>query len=468
MKKLVAMAALLALALALTGCVTQVTKESKPSLSANEATASASSASSSAKASSSASSSATIKWTSAKTADEAAKGAGIDLFAVPDSIVIADITFSAPTFYYTEHVAQATYEVSGTAKLVVRKAEGAHTAPLTDSDKSSFAQSWKNNYEGFEVTCYGDKQGEASICLWNDGTKEYGVEIAGHGSNKVTMDAEDVDDIVKAIKAAEGGQTAEQTQSSSASAPTPGFDVEKTVWNNGLGEYLRYYAVQGADGKTYWAIVTRGADGKEYTTYFDAAGNKTDQQLEAGSKPDGSSDAPAFDVESVVWNNGLGEYVRYFWAQGADGQGYWGIVTRGADGNEYTSYVDQQGNVIQGGVDVVPSSNNDADFDVPALAEQLGLGRYVRHFWVAGENGYGYWGIVAVGADGVESTTYVDEQGNVIQGGIDTSSPAAADASAENAKSYAEEKAAEAAAAEEDSDDDDLLDSAESSSSSAN
>ena len=54
-------------------------------------------------------------------------------------------------------------------------------------------------------------------------------------------------------------------------------------------------------------------------------------------------------MAALVQSNGLGQFEHYYWIQGSGNTGYWGVVTRGADGAEYTTYVDEQGNIIQGG-----------------------------------------------------------------------------------------------------------------------
>jgi len=420
MRKIFACAAAFVLVFALSGCVTQVTKESKPSMSSvSDVSSSTASAASSA-------SKGAVSWTSANSADEAAKGAGISGFAAADTTTIADITFKSPKFAYTDHVAQATYEEPGKARLIVRGAEGNHTAPLTERDKSEFAQSWKGTYEGVEVTSYGDKQGEIVICLWKDGNKEYGATIEGLKGSTVTMDEDDLKDIVKIVKGAAPQQAATQSQSTSALNSTPGFDVNTVVKNNKLGDFVRYYYVQGNNGKYYWAIVTRAANGSEVTSYTDEKGNIIQGGVEVGSPVD--YDGADFDVAALVQANGLGQYKRYYWVQGENGTGYWGIVTIGADGAEHVTYTDEKGNIIQGGVEVgskpdagaaaASASNDGANFDVAAVAQNNNLGQYKRYFWVQGQNGAGYWGIVTVGADGAEHVTYTDEQGNIQQGGI--------------------------------------------------
>ena len=339
MKKVIALATVVVLALALAGCSSQASRERSSAMSASDVSASSSTTAAS-------SSSATVNWTQVDTPEAAAQGAQISAFGVPYSIMLADITFASPTFGYAEHAAQAVYEVSGTAKLVIRKGEGAHAASLTDRDKSEFKESWKNTYEGMEVTSYGDTQGAATICVWNDGTKEYGVTIEGLGSNAVTMDAEDIDDVVKAVKVSENPVVQQPSQGSSQAATptTPGFDVQKVAASNGLGQFVRYYYVQGENGTYYWAIVTLDTTGKQVTTYVDANGNITKTEVEVGSRP--TYDGADFDVAAWCQSQGVGRFIHYYWIPTENGKGIWAIVSEGSDGKEVTSYADEQGNRI--------------------------------------------------------------------------------------------------------------------------
>ena len=58
------------------------------------------------------------------------------------------------------------YEQGATA-VFVRKADGKHTAPLTDRDKVDFDVKWVENLNGVDVTLYGDKEGAATVIDWN-------------------------------------------------------------------------------------------------------------------------------------------------------------------------------------------------------------------------------------------------------------------------------------------------------------
>lgn len=355
MKRVVPIVAVFALALALAGC-----SSSAPSASSSASLSAASDVAASLHASDSG------KWTAADSADAAAKGASISKFAVPDSIVIVDVRFEDPAFAYAEHIAEAAY-VEDVLTLVVRKAEGAHSEPLTARDKSEFAESWTSTYEGYDVTCYGNTKGQATIALWNDGTKEYGVTLTDTADTSVAMDSEDVDDIVKAVKNAESGQSASSASgaavaSGAAAGGQAGFNVEKVVQNNKLGELVSYYYVQGVDGKYYWAIVTTDEDGNEYTSYADASGNVVQGGVETTAEAPNNYDSIIESANVAADQYNLGEIVTTYYVMGNDGTYYQAIVARGADGAQYTTYLDASGSVVQGG-DINASS-------IPEVAQQ--------------------------------------------------------------------------------------------------
>lgn len=363
MKKLLVLAAALALAVGLCACGSQASSSAASSGSQAAMSASDKSASASQVASASASSD-TTNWTETDTADEAAKGAGFERFGVPSRTVIANYTFANPDYSYADHVAQAVYDIPGYVKLTIRKAEGDHKVPLTARDASEFAQTWKETHEGLEVTCYGDEKDDAIIFLWKDGSKEYGATIESEGATKVTMDDEDVDDIVKAVKSAETIQTAEAQKATASAEMKPGFDAQKLAQTENLGQFVAYYAVQGEDGKIYWGIVTKGADGKEVTTYFDGTGNYTNQAMEIGDIPDADSD---INANNVAFQYGLGEVQSYYYVQGEGNSGYWAIVTKGSDGSVATTYFDLYGNVVQSGsVEVGDLPDVDAGYNIYA------------------------------------------------------------------------------------------------------
>ena len=256
MKKIVVMATALVLAFALAGCASQTSASSKSSLSASDTSLSSSG------------SSASTSWTDAKTAEDAAKGAGLATFGAPASTMIADITFDNPKYGYKTGVAQALYE-KGAAQLTVRKSDASHASALSDEDTSKYASNWKKTHEGFEVTCYGPARGAASFVTWADGANNYGASILGLGGEQLTMDEEDVGDIVKAMTAANASttSTSSSASASASSAASTSYIGEQEAINKaiaalalGLPENATAQLVTGGDAPHYEVTLTWGTE----------------------------------------------------------------------------------------------------------------------------------------------------------------------------------------------------------------
>ena len=253
MKKIAIAAAAAALALALAGCAAPAASSSSA---APEASSSSASASSSAP---------TINWKTVKTADEAAKGAGIDSFGVMQEIKIDDATYKNPAFSYAEGVANANYE-TGAIGVIVRKADGKHTAPLTDRDTAEFAETWTKSYEDLDVTLYGPAKGAATVVTWKDGTAEYGVTYQGLGGEEVTMDSDDVAAVVKGIKEANTKEPEKKDEEESDSAESKYIseqaakDAAVAYMNSGVPDEVTAELVEGGDAPHYVVTINYGGD----------------------------------------------------------------------------------------------------------------------------------------------------------------------------------------------------------------
>ena len=140
-----------------------------------------------------------INWASAKDAEAAAKGAGLDKFGAFDKVTFNDYDYKDPKFAYAEGVAQATYD-GGANELVLREGASGHKAPLTDRDLTEFATKWTESVADMDVTHYGASRGAATVITWSDGGKDFGVTYQGLGGEEVTLDDEDVSAIVHAVK----------------------------------------------------------------------------------------------------------------------------------------------------------------------------------------------------------------------------------------------------------------------------
>ncbi len=243
-----------ALALALAGC------------GANSSSQSSSSASSSSASSSSAvqQKEATVNWTTAGSADEAAKGAGLDKFGVIESLTLDGKEFKNPQFSYAGGVAQATYETDG-VKFILRKGANGHSAPIADRDLTSFKNKETASIDGTDVTEYGAAHGASTVLTWNENSSDYGVTYEAANNGDASMDAKEVDEIVRAIK---GANANAQQQSASSSSQQQGSSSQQQSSqqqsnnnqqqsNNGGGTNASY----GSEQATQIALSYFGAGG---------------------------------------------------------------------------------------------------------------------------------------------------------------------------------------------------------------
>ena len=229
MRRIATIAAAAVLALALAGCASSApSSSSAPSASSESSALSASEPTVSSSSSASAQSTAAINWTKVKSAEEAAKGAKIDKFGVMDQIIANDTEFKDPAFAYADGVAQALYE-TGAMAIDVRKADGSHKTPLSDRDKTEFAQTWSKSYEDLDVTLYGPATGAATVFSWADGTQQYCVTFQGLGGEEVTMDSDDVAMIVKGMKEANAKTEQKAEEKSEEAKTTEQFIVPNVI-----------------------------------------------------------------------------------------------------------------------------------------------------------------------------------------------------------------------------------------------
>ena len=340
MKKLLTLAMAAALALALAGCVTTVKEEKAPTMSASDESAPSSASSSS--------SSQQVNWIEADTAADAAKGAGIGTFGVMDEIDLDDMRLADPSFAYAGGVAQAVYETPAT-QLTVRKADGTHTAPLTDRDKTEFAQTWTKGYEGLDVTCYGAAHGAATVFTWADGTQEYGVTWQGLGGDEMSMDSDEVAAIMKGFQAANAGQAGSSSVSDGTDNDLTEAQVQDILFQNGLGGFVSAQLVQGSDGVWYWQAVTTDTANRQHTWLVDPSGNVTNADGEESQTTLYGILAEA-DIRNIASQQGLGEFVSAVpYQSNDDGLWYWNLTTRDAQGANHYYIVDPHGNVSEAG-----------------------------------------------------------------------------------------------------------------------
>lgn len=148
---------------------------------------SSSTSGSSSSASSEASSSATQianPWSDAASAEEAAKGAGLDSFALPEG-AIADMgePFDI-TYRYMDGMAEARYEFPASA-LTVRTAKIADGDSFDVSgDYNTYANEWTETIDNKPIACAGNREGESTKTYWGEGNEAHSIVAEGLGGDE--------------------------------------------------------------------------------------------------------------------------------------------------------------------------------------------------------------------------------------------------------------------------------------------
>jgi len=341
MKRVVTIAMAMALVLALSGCAASASSKSSATMSASDVSMASGAGS-------------TATWTSVISAAEAAKGAGFSSFAMPDRTVIADIVFTNPSYSYITGVAQAKYDNG--ASLIIRKDDGSHSAQLTDSDVSKLTATWTKTYEGVEVTCHGVARGAATYITWKTNAGEYGVTLQSTDSKELAMDEEDIADIVRAIKATDGGAqsapvaTTPTTSASAASASSKASQGGLTIAESAAkaaaegvsgGKAVSWY-MNYVDGHGWvWVVTCVDANNNKMTYYVDNYGNPYNVDYDSNSSKQLTitEDAACAVAEQLSGGKTVSAYATTTTNHGM----CWFVTTVDENGNVNSYYVDNNG-----------------------------------------------------------------------------------------------------------------------------
>ena len=119
-------------------------------------------------------------WIEAKTAEEAADGAGVGYFMVPEENTE---TARGPVnwygFQYMEHIAEADGAI-GVAEMTVCKGLKQDTHDVS-GDYTDYARQWTIEADGWQVTCFGNEADKAMKAIWLSDNFSYSIMVRGQG-----------------------------------------------------------------------------------------------------------------------------------------------------------------------------------------------------------------------------------------------------------------------------------------------
>ena len=123
-------------------------------------------------------------WSEAATLEEAAAGAGLDGFDIVEPMTIDLGELPEGIYRYMDGIAEADYEFPAVS-LTIRKGLASAAAEEGDisGDYNEYANSWTQSIKGLEVTCFGNREGDATKTIWTLGDTCYSITAYGLGGD---------------------------------------------------------------------------------------------------------------------------------------------------------------------------------------------------------------------------------------------------------------------------------------------
>ena len=123
-------------------------------------------------------------WSDVASAEEAAKGAGIDSFVIAEDPGIDLGENFERTYRCMDSIAEARLEYPASA-LTVRKGNGTYAEEGDISgDYTEYANTWTEDVNGIEVTCFGNREGDASKSIWTVDDMYFSIVAEGLGGDE--------------------------------------------------------------------------------------------------------------------------------------------------------------------------------------------------------------------------------------------------------------------------------------------
>ena len=121
-------------------------------------------------------------WSDVGSAEEAAKGAGIDSFVIAEDPGLDLGQLFERTYRCMDGIAEARLEYPASA-LTVRKGTIAEEGDIS-GDYTEYANTWTQDVNGIEVTCFGNREGDATKSIWTVDNMYFSIVAEGLGGDQ--------------------------------------------------------------------------------------------------------------------------------------------------------------------------------------------------------------------------------------------------------------------------------------------
>ena len=140
-------------------------------------------------------------WSTADTLHAAAEGAGLDGFSIPEEAEISLGAVKLAEARYMEGIAEANVEFPA-VEMTIRKGTAAASEDGDISgDYNVYKNTWTQNIKGLEVTCFGNREGEATKTIWQVDDTCYSITAYGLGGDTdYGLSPDDLNSLINGIQ----------------------------------------------------------------------------------------------------------------------------------------------------------------------------------------------------------------------------------------------------------------------------
>lgn len=141
-------------------------------------------------------------WSDVDSIEEAVEGAGLDFFELPTDSEISLGTLDNVSYRFMADLAEATFEFPAVQMTIRKGSANAAIDGDISGDYNEYEYEWTQNIKGLDVTCYGNREGEATKTIWEDQDGYcYSICVTGLGGDEdFGLSADDLDSLINGIQ----------------------------------------------------------------------------------------------------------------------------------------------------------------------------------------------------------------------------------------------------------------------------
>ena len=140
-------------------------------------------------------------WSTVDTLEAAAEGAGLDGFSIPEGAEISLGAVELKEARFMEGLAEA-YVAFPAVDMTIRKGKAdVATDGDISGDYNGYENTWTQNIKGLEVTCFGNREGEATKTIWQVDDTCYSITAYGMGGDTdYGLSPDDLNSLINGIQ----------------------------------------------------------------------------------------------------------------------------------------------------------------------------------------------------------------------------------------------------------------------------